>query len=309
MHFLARLAFVLALLLGVAAPALTEAPPKLPQGMSQADFDKLVTAISREVLQKLREQGVKAGDTPAAETKPAPTTRAVFQRMGATLSAFPVFLRQIGILGAQLDDASGHSAFVFILLLVAAIIAALAIEWLVRTALSRLRTFKQLQMLRIATRDLAGLAPMPELAAEISDVAEISIDGVYRILRNQFRQRFGDPWHRDARGAWQPTEFCVLGMGKLGGQELNYSSDIDLIFVHAEEGSVCREPPRGEPATRGFRSHQFFQRLIEALVAELTRLAPEGMLYRVDLRLRPEGDSGPLSRSLASYENYYAQWG
>ena len=110
--------------------------------------------------------------------------------------------------------------------------------------------------------------------------------------------------------SWQPTAGCVLGMGKLGGQELNYSSDVDVLFVYSEEGSVFKEPPGNGKAPRPvLTNHQFFNRLAEAFIAEVSRMTPEGALYRIDLRLRPEGDAGPLSRSLASYENYYAQWG
>ena len=177
-------------------------------------------------------------------------------------------------------------------------------------ALSQLRLWKQRAMLRIAARDLGRLGPTPEIIREISDVADVCLDGVYRVCRRQWVERFGRPYHLDADGGWQPTEFCVLGLGKLGGQELNYSSDIDLLFAYSDEGFTFKAPPnRPEPAGKGLGNHQFFQRLIEALVAELTKLAPEGMFYRVDLRLRPEGDAGPLARSLSGYENYYAQWG
>ena len=99
-------------------------------------------------------------------------------------------------------------------------------------------------------------------------------------------------------------------MGKLGGQELNYSSDVDVIFVYSEEGRVFKETPmKGKAAGSGLANHQFFNRLAEMFIAEVSRMTAEGTLYRIDLRLRPEGDSGPLARSLASYENYYAQWG
>jgi len=177
------------------------------------------------------------------------------------------------------------------------------------TALTRLRAFRQREMLRIATCDLGGMGEVDEIIREISDVADLCISSVYHLLRKQFARRFGEPYHLDIEGRWQPTEFCVLGMGKLGGQELNYSSDIDLIFVYTEEGHLFRDPPKPGARARGLSSHQFFQRLIEALVEELTRLTAEGFLYRVDLRLRPEGDTGPLARSLAGYENYYSQWG
>ena len=123
--------------------------------------------------------------------------------------------------------------------------------------------------------------------------------------------RFGQPFHQNARGRWQPTASCVLGLGKLGGQELNYSSDVDAgIFCHAEEGEVFEQPPRGARAGAPvMHSHQFFNRLAEMFIAEAGRVSGDGLLYRIDLRLRPEGDAGPLTRSLAGYENYYAQWG
>src|SRR5207247_9605823 len=79
---------------------------------------------------------------------------------------------------------------------------------------------------------------------------------------------------------------------------------------YADEGHVFKEPPgKTAQSGKGLTNHQFFKRLIEALVAEVTRLTTDGCLYRIDLRLRPEGDAGPLCRSLGSYENYYAQWG
>ncbi len=177
-------------------------------------------------------------------------------------------------------------------------------------ALAAVRQFKQREMLRIATRDLARLASLPAIVREISDVADVSLAAVWRICRQQLSERHGQPYHQNPDGRWQPTEACVLGMGKLGGQELNYSSDVDLLFVYAEEGQVFREPPKGSPPPRSTQSsHQFFNKLAELFIAEVTRLAPEGALYRVDMRLRPEGDAGPLARSLPSYENYYAQWG
>jgi glutamate-ammonia-ligase adenylyltransferase len=98
-------------------------------------------------------------------------------------------------------------------------------------------------------------------------------------------------------------------MGKLGGRELNYSSDVDVLFLYSDEGGVFKEPPKAKGAKPVLTNHQFFNRLAEAFITEVSRLSGPGMLYRIDLRLRPEGDQGPLTRSLASYENYYAQWG
>jgi [glutamine synthetase] adenylyltransferase / [glutamine synthetase]-adenylyl-L-tyrosine phosphorylase len=179
-----------------------------------------------------------------------------------------------------------------------------------QTALDRLRQFKRREMLRIATRDLARLAPTVEIIAEISHVADVCLDAVLRICHRQFTARFGTPHHLDVAQRWRPTPFCVLGLGKLGGQELNYSSDVDVMFVYEAEGFVFKEPPRNANARHGtLTSHQFFKRLAEAFIAEVTRATADGSLYRVDLRLRPEGADGPLTRSLEGCENYYAQWG
>ena len=177
-------------------------------------------------------------------------------------------------------------------------------------AYRRLREFKQREMLRIAARDLARLGQVTEITGEISNVADVCLATVNRLCRQQLAERFGQPYHQDIEGLWWPTAFCVFGLGKLGGQELNYSSDVDVIFVYSEEGFLFKEPPKkGQTSGKGFSNHQFFLRLVEAFIAEVTRLTPEGTLYRIDLRLRPEGNTGPLARSLNSYENYYAQWG
>src|SRR5579883_2166848 len=169
-------------------------------------------------------------------------------------------------------------------------------------ALTRLRYFKQCEMLRIGARDLARLAGVVEITSELSNVADVCLDAVWQICHRQLTERFGQPFHRDADGRWQPTLFCVFGMGKLGGQELNYSSDVDVIFVYSDEGQVFKEPPgRGKKTSGGLQNHQFFNRLAEQFIAEVSRMSAEGMLYRIDLRLRPEGDAGPLARSLSSY--------
>jgi glutamate-ammonia-ligase adenylyltransferase len=198
-------------------------------------------------------------------------------------------------------------------------------------ALSWLRQFKQRELFRIGLRDLARLSSVPEITQELSDLADVCLQGVWQICYAQLAARYGRPYHRDVSGSWHATAGCVLGLGKLGGQELNYSSDVDVIFLYSEEGEVYRQPPaepaddtarppaaklrRKEPvpplpsSRAALANHQFFNRLAEAFIAEVTRVAEGGMLYRIDLRLRPEGDLGPLSRSLAGYENYYAQWG
>lgn len=193
--------------------------------------------------------------------------------------------------------------------------AALLDETLARAdhaaALAQIRRLRERESLRIATRDLSGAAPVEVITRELSDLADICLAGVYRVIRAQLASRHGEPWHQGPDGRWLPTPFCLLGLGKLGGQELNFSSDVDLMFVYGDEGFVFRDPPLplAEPRAGAQANHQFFRRLAEQFSAEVARVSPEGQLYRVDLRLRPEGEAGPLARSLDSYETYYSEWG
>lgn len=178
------------------------------------------------------------------------------------------------------------------------------------TAMTGLRRLKQREILRIAARDLGRLSDVVEITQELSDLADVCLEAVLAIVSRQLTERFGKPYHQDAEGRWQATPFCIIGLGKLGGQELNYSSDVDVLFLYGDEGEVFKEAPRaGKPQRSALSSHQFFCKLAEAVSTETGRASADGFLFRVDARLRPEGDAGPLARSLESCENYYAQWG
>ncbi|HWI58952.1 MAG TPA: hypothetical protein VNZ22_17125, partial [Bacillota bacterium] len=110
-------------------------------------------------------------------------------------------------------------------------------------ALGKVRQFQQRELLRIGARDLARLGQVPEITQELSALADVCLESVWRVCYGQLTQRYGQPYHQDGAGQWQPTVGCVLGMGKLGGQELNYSSDVDVLFAYSEEGGVFKEPP------------------------------------------------------------------
>jgi glutamate-ammonia-ligase adenylyltransferase len=163
--------------------------------------------------------------------------------------------------------------------------------------LNALRRFKRQELLRIGSRDILRVASFGELVAEISDLAAVCL-----------RSALGLAWDTaprpeapaDAPEDWW-REFAVLAMGKLGGHELNYSSDVDLLFVY--DAPWCRAPETPEPVRR------YFAGLATALTAALGNLTADGALFRVDLRLRPEGGAGTLVRSLGSYEAYYESWG
>src|SRR5438045_3100719 len=150
-----------------------------------------------------------------------------------------------------------------------------------------LRVWKAREMTRIALREVAEVSSLEDTTAELSCLAGVCLATVYEECDTRLRARFGAP----------DTEFTILGLGKLGGRELNHSSDIDLIFLYGEEGHV---PPR-------LSNHEWHNRLAEHIVKSFS--AGEPALFRLDLRLRPEGSAGPLARSLESMENYYAGFG
>ena len=152
-----------------------------------------------------------------------------------------------------------------------------------------LRRWKNQEMTRIALRELANAAALEETTAELSQLAEICIREVFAHWNAKLRESSGLP----------AADFAILALGKLGGRELNHSSDVDLIFLYSEEGEVS---PR-------LSNHQWFNRLAEKILETFSAHDPEGALFRIDLRLRPEGSAGPLVRSLESMENYYAGFG
>jgi len=152
-----------------------------------------------------------------------------------------------------------------------------------------LRRWKAREMLRIALREVAGWSSVEQTTFELTLVAELCV----QIVTRAWLEHLGKRWGRPA------TEFAVLGMGKFGGQELNYSSDIDVIFIYGDEGQLNPH----------FSHQEFFTRLSERIVTTFSATEADGALFRIDLRLRPEGSAGPLTRSLDSVEHYYAAFG
>ncbi|MEX5212568.1 MAG: hypothetical protein NW703_00230 [Nitrospiraceae bacterium] len=178
--------------------------------------------------------------------------------------------------------------------------------------LDALRRFKRREMLRIGMRDLLRLASVPETTTALSDLASVLIHAAYRIVVADLRQIYGRPQQRNRRGAWVDSGFAVIGMGKLGGRELNYSSDVDLIYVYSDDGFTTGpddQEQRASTRTRGITNEEYFEHLARELTHALTDVTAEGTVFRVDLRLRAEGTVGQLCRSLGSYEQYYATRG
>jgi [glutamine synthetase] adenylyltransferase / [glutamine synthetase]-adenylyl-L-tyrosine phosphorylase len=152
-----------------------------------------------------------------------------------------------------------------------------------------LRFWKGREMTRVAVRELAAVAPLEETTGELSQIAAICLRRVFEFWNAELRQRYGSP----------KAEFAILALGKLGGCELNHSSDVDLLFLYSDEGQL----------TPHISYHQFFNRLGNKILETFSKQHPAGSLFRADLRLRPEGSAGPLARSLESMENYYAGFG
>lgn len=160
-----------------------------------------------------------------------------------------------------------------------------------------LRLFRHQHMLRIAWRDLAGVAATAETLANLTDLAEVCVDLTLEKLYQEACQVYGEPHDH----AGKPQRLIVLGMGKFGGHELNFSSDIDLIFSFAEEGETTGE--------RALAISEFFTRLGQRLIRVLNEITADGFVFRVDMRLRPYGDSGPLVMSYDAMEEYYQTQG
>ena len=167
--------------------------------------------------------------------------------------------------------------------------------------LSRVRMFKKKILLLITLRDLLGKADIVESMSELSLLADVIVAGSLALVRSQMREVYGD---------LEEDAFSVIAVGKLGSEELNFSSDIDLLYVYGKESGESSGiiTPHGILKQR-ISTHEYYCKLGENLNKLLSLNTEDGLAYRVDLRLRPEGQKGSLAMSLAAYEIYYESWG
>jgi len=163
--------------------------------------------------------------------------------------------------------------------------------------MKQLRLFRAQQMIRIAWRDLANSATTSETLCNLTDLAETCVDITLETLYQDQCKHLGVPVNSQG----DEQRLVVIGMGKLGGYELNFSSDIDLIFCFEEEGEIS--------GSRSLSNSQFFIRLGQRFIKALNDVTGDGFVFRVDMRLRPYGDSGPLVMSQAAFEQYYQTQG
>lgn len=159
-----------------------------------------------------------------------------------------------------------------------------------------LSRFKRREYVRIMLRDVLRISPLAETTAEISALSDVLIQEALREAESAMERRFGLPQHLDPEGRTVNTPFAILSMGKLGGNELNYSSDIDLLYI-------CGDGQ--EPAAAPISNREYFVRLAQLVTEILSRPTAEGVVFRIDLRLRPQGNEGELAISLSNALHYY----
>jgi glutamate-ammonia-ligase adenylyltransferase len=162
--------------------------------------------------------------------------------------------------------------------------------------------FRRRELLRTYLHDIRRAQTLVETMEELSNLADAILDYALSLARQDLDNRYGLPRHVDQRGRSATAEFCVIALGKLGSMELNYASDIDLVFLYSEDGTTAATGERGEVTNR-----EYFVKLSETIARLVGQSGGEGAAYRVDLRLRPHGRDGALACSLQEATRYYMQ--
>ena len=163
-----------------------------------------------------------------------------------------------------------------------------------------LARFRRRELLRTYLHDIRRSHTLVETMEELSNLADAILDYAFSLARQDLDNRYGLPAHTDERGRIATAEFCVVALGKLGSMELNYASDIDLVFLYSDDGSTSGIGQRGEVSNR-----EYFVKLSETIARLVGQSGGEGAAYRVDLRLRPHGRDGALACSLQEATRYY----
>ena len=160
-----------------------------------------------------------------------------------------------------------------------------------------LARFRRRMLLRILLRDVLGMGTLAEVTEELSNLSDAILEFAYQGIRRELAARHGSPLYVDANGEARECGFAVISLGKLGGKELNYSSDIDLMFLYTANGFTEGAEP--------LSNKEFFKKVANRCIELLSTYTPEGFCYRVDLRLRPDGQHGEICISLDGAREYY----
>ncbi|MEE8111167.1 MAG: hypothetical protein V3T54_00385 [Acidobacteriota bacterium] len=168
-----------------------------------------------------------------------------------------------------------------------------------------LRKFKDREYLRIGLRDYLYFTEVGDTTEELSDLADVLLDKSLVLTQQDLIRSFGIPQFYDPQGRLAEARFTVISLGKLGGRELNYSSDIDLLFLYSHDGETSGQ--LGNPGTQ-ISNRDWFTRLGEGILEKLACVSEAGRVFRVDMDLRPGGRDGELVQSLSAVQSYYQVW-
>src|SRR4030095_10858435 len=164
------------------------------------------------------------------------------------------------------------------------------------TELDEIRRFKKEKVAKIQEEDVTGKKPLPQVFFELSEVADALLNVVLQLAEKDLVKTFGFPTYVDNQGNLMRSQFSVIGMGKLGGKEIHYGSDLDLIFLYSRNGQT--------EGRKILTNREFYARLAQKLISYLSVYTREGLAYQVDTQLRPSGNQGTLVSSLDSYADY-----
>ncbi len=165
-----------------------------------------------------------------------------------------------------------------------------------------LARFRRRELLRIYLHDIRKVCTLVEVTEELSNLADVVLEHALSLARQELDNRYGPALKIDEKGRVTNASFCIIALGKLGSGELNYASDIDLLFLYSDDGLTSGKGTRGETTNR-----EYFVRLAEAVARVVGKPSGEGAAYRVDLRLRPHGRDGALASSLDEAVRYYRE--
>jgi glutamate-ammonia-ligase adenylyltransferase len=159
-----------------------------------------------------------------------------------------------------------------------------------------LRRYRHEEFLRIGMNDIHGNMEQTDIATQLTRLAEACLSAACDMAQLELA-RFGRPTYPDADGEIREANFAIIGLGKMGGGELNYHSDLDIIYIYDRQGETDGE--------RRISNHEYFAKLGQKIILILTTQTCEGYVYKIDTRLRPSGNAGPLVTSLDSFRNYH----
>jgi glutamate-ammonia-ligase adenylyltransferase len=171
--------------------------------------------------------------------------------------------------------------------------------------LDALRRFHHEELLRVALGDLRGDLSMQQSPGQLSLLADICLQQATNMARDQLLPRYGLPTCIDANGNKHEAAFAIVALGKLGGRELNYHSDLDIIFIYEDQGQTQAAADSDPPLFKVRSNQEYFSRLAQRIISVLSLFTSEGSVYQIDTRLRPSGQQGPLVSSLPAFRAYH----